>query len=433
MLLLSSDDDADLNRLLREVSEAQLLSIVDSARCKLALWYGSVSAGKTVASLIAFLHAVRRAPRKGLIIVVGKTLGTIYANVFTLLQDRDIFGNRVSSQVVYTPGATSATILGREVLLVGANDRKSVGNIQGKTVALAYVDEAALLPEEFWNMLVTRLRVAGSRLLATMNPASVNHYLYKKWILKPDEHNLTSFHFTMADNPHLPADYVRDMERAFAGVFYDRMILGKWTNAAGAVYPMWNPEKHIIPWDRLPRITRVIGTGIDFGTSNASAALMLGVTAEDRPRLVLMDEWRYDPRDHNGARLAPSEQAASYKAWLARQHAPQPSLPTPEFQIIDPAAAHFREELFRAGVTTWEADNEVSAGIATVSRLLQNGQLVSTDRCPGWNTEITEYAWDEKATNEGRDEPVKVDDHSLDGGRYIVHTPRQSYEYDIAA
>jgi PBSX family phage terminase large subunit len=433
MLLLTRDDDAELNRLLADVSENQLLSIVDCRRRKLSLWYGSVSAGKTVASLIAFLHAVRAAPRKGLIIIVGKTLGTIYANVFTLLQDRDIFGHKLASQVIYTPGATSATILGREVLLVGANDRKSVGNIQGKTVALAYVDEAALLPEEFWNMLVTRLRVAGARLLATMNPASVNHYLYKKWILRSDEHDLVAFHFTMADNPHLPADYVAQMERAFAGVFYDRMIKGLWTNAAGAVYPMWNPDVHVIPWDSMPRISRVIGTGIDFGTSNASAALMLGVTAEEKPRLILMDEWRYDPRDHAGARLAPSEQAAAYKAWLAARHAPQPSLPQLEFQIIDPAAAHFREELFRAGITTWEADNEVSAGIATVSRLIQNGQLISTDRCAGWNTEITEYAWDEKATNEGRDEPVKTDDHSLDGGRYITHTTRQSYEYDIAA
>lgn len=433
MLTLTADDDADLNRLLRDVSESQLLSCVDSARHKLSLWYGSVSAGKTVASVIAFLHAVRRAARKGLIIIVGKTIGTIYANVFTLLQDRDIFGNKVASQVIYTPGATSATILGREVLLVGANDRKSVGNIQGKTVALAYVDEAALLPEEFWNMLITRLRVPGARLLATMNPASVNHYLYKKWILRADEHDLVAFHFTMADNPHLPADYIAQMERAFAGVFYDRMIRGLWTNAAGAVYPMWNPDKHVIPWEAMPRISRVIGTGIDFGTSNASAALMLGITAEPKPRLILMDEWRYDPRDHNGIRLAPSEQAASYKAWLAGQHAPQPSLPSPEFQVIDPAAAHFREELWRAGITTWEADNEVSAGIATVSRLIQNGQFFSTDRCPGWNAEVTEYAWDEKATSEGRDEPVKVDDHSADAGRYITHTTRQSYEYDIAA
>lgn len=426
-------DDGTLRSILGKVSRKQLLSIVDAKKYTLALWFGAVSSGKTIASLIAFLFAVRMAPRKGLIVIIGKTLGTIYSNVISNLLDVEIFGAKVVDQISYTPGATSAIILGREVLLVGANDRKAVGNIQGKTIALAYVDEAALLPEDFWNMLITRLRVKGARLLATMNPASVNHYLHKKWILKADEHDLKAFHFLMSDNPSLEASYIARMERAFAGVFYDRMIRGLWTNAAGAVYPMWDPEKHIIPWANLPKIVRTIGIGIDFGTSNATAALMLGLAVEPTPRLILLDEFRYDPRDHSDIRKAPSEQAAMYKAWLATQHAPQPSLPSPEFQIIDPAAAHFREELFRAGVTTWDADNEVAGGIATVARLIQNGQLFSTDRTPGWNNEVTEYRWDEKATKEGRDEPVKVDDHSLDGGRYIIHTPRQSYEYELEA
>lgn len=422
-----------LDELERMVSRAQLLSIVDAMDWKLSLWYGSVSAGKTVATLFAFLIAVAMAPRNGIILIVGKTMTTVYQNVFVLFQDTSIFGAKLAAQVQYTPGASSARILGREVMIVGANDAKAVGRIQGSTVALAYVDEAALLPEEFWNMLVSRLRVPGARLLATMNPASMNHWMRKKWILPGAAKNLISFHFTMKDNPNLPADYVADMERSFAGVFYDRMIKGEWTNAAGAIFPMWDPEKHVIPWESVQRVFRVPGVGIDFGTSNASAALMLGISAEPKPRLVLLDEFRYDPRDHNGARLAPSDQAARYRSWLAGQHAPQPSLPGPEFQIIDPAAAHFQEELFKIGITTWHADNDVLGGIATMARLLDTQKLAVTDRCEGFLSEVTEYRWSDKATSQGHDEPIKEDDHSLDGARYILHTARQSYEYDIAA
>jgi len=423
----------DLNSLTSRMSRAQILSVVDSAKRSLSIWYGSVSAGKTIASLIAFLLAVRIAPRSGLIVIVGRTLQTIYQNVIQPLQDPHMFGSVIASQVIYTPGATKAVILGREVMIVGAHNVEAVGRIQGATIGLAYVDEATLLPEVFWNMLVTRLRVSGARLLATMNPASRNHWLRKNWLLKADAVDLIAFHFTMADNPSLETAYIDRMKRSYTGVFYDRFIKGEWTNAEGAVYPMWDPRRHQIRFEDMPPIYRLLGTGIDFGTTHATSAIMAGITREEKPRLVLMDEYRYDPRDHDNRRQAPSTTALQLKSWLAKDHQPRPSSLTPEFQIIDPAAAHFQEELFKLGITTWHADHEVLPGIGTISRLLDNDQMIVTDRCKGWLQEVTEYAWDAKATANGNDEPVKDNDDSLDAGRYIVHSTRQSYEFDIAA
>ena len=124
----------------RQPSRAQTLSIVDSAQFKIALWFGSVSAGKTVASLFAFLLAVRVAPKSGLIVIVGKSLQTVYQDVLVLFQNSVIFGSRFASQIHYMPGATTAVNLGREVMIVGANDAKAVGRIQGATIALAYPD-----------------------------------------------------------------------------------------------------------------------------------------------------------------------------------------------------------------------------------------------------------------------------------------------------
>ena len=126
----------------RLLSRKQITSIVDSTRRTLALWSGSVSAGKTIASLIAFLLAVRVAPRTGLIVVVGRTLQTVYQNVFMPLQSPGLFGSLVAAQVVYTPGATKATILGREVMVIGAHNAEAVGRIQGATIALAFGSES---------------------------------------------------------------------------------------------------------------------------------------------------------------------------------------------------------------------------------------------------------------------------------------------------
>ncbi len=89
-----------LNSLERLLSRAQVLSIVDSVKRPLSLWYGAVSSGKTFASLIA----VRVASRSGLIVIVGRTLQTVYQNVIVPLQDPALFGSAVASQVIYTPG-----------------------------------------------------------------------------------------------------------------------------------------------------------------------------------------------------------------------------------------------------------------------------------------------------------------------------------------
>lgn len=435
---------SDVERL---VSKAQILSIVDAMDRKLALWFGSVSAGKTVASLFAFLLAVVRAPKTGIIIIAGGSLQTIYQNVFVLFQNTAIFGSVISSQIEYTPGATSARILGREVLLVGAKDAKAVGRIQGATVALAYVDEAALMPEAFWNMLVSRLRVDGARLLATMNPASRNHWIRKNWIVPGAEKNLVSFHFTMKDNPNLSAEYIADMERSFSGVFYDRMIKGEWTNAEGAVYPMWDPARHVIPFEKMPRLRDVMGIGMDYGTTNTTAALMLGITDEvkqDRhgrtvphSRLVMMDEWRYDPREHGDIRLTDAALSQRFRAWLPKDHTPYPLTIPPRFLMLDPAAAsmhmQMQQDLRGTGLSPWPAVNDVLPGIKTVANLLDNDQMIVTDRCEGWIEEVTEYRWDAKATDAGEDVVVKENDHSLDGGRYITHSTTNYWKPQLAA
>ncbi|WP_440708812.1 PBSX family phage terminase large subunit [Herbiconiux sp. YIM B11900] len=418
----------------RIVSRNQILSIVDSAKATIALWSGAVSAGKTIASLFAFLLAVRVAPRNGLIVVVGRTMNTVYQNIFVPLQDAGLFGSRITSQIFYTPGASSAIVLGREVMVIGAHNAEAVGRIQGATVGLAYVDEAALLPEEFWNMLVSRLRVKGARLMATMNPASLNHWIRKKWIMQAAEKSVIHFHFTMADNPGLEPEYIERMKRSYSGVFFNRMIKGEWTNAAGAVYPMWDPAKHVIPFDQMPRLHDVLGIGMDYGTTNATTALMLGITAEETPRMILMDEWGYDSKE-NGIRLTDAELSKRFRKWLPLEHTPYPMVVNPRFIMLDPAAASFHEQLYAdlagTGLAPWHANHEVLPGIATIANLLDNDKLLVTDRCKGWQSEVTEYQWSEKATDKGVDEVVKEDDHYLDAGRYIAHSTKHIWEHQL--
>lgn len=414
-----------LDELTRTLSVPQIRSLVESTQKQIALWSGAVSAGKTFISLWAFLIAIMHAPRGGNIIIVGRTLDTIYSNVFVLLLNPEVFGE-LSKQVRYTRGAKTAIILGREVLLYGANDASSESKIRGSTVGLAYVDEVTILPEGFWDMLMTRLRVAGARVLATTNPGSQNHWLRKKWILKADEKNLIHFHFTMDDNPSLDPDYVAFTKARFAGMFYDRFVLGLWTNAAGAVYPMWDQRRHSIPFERLPDVSRVFCVGADYGTTNTTAVLMLGLTDEPQPRLVFMDEWSYSSKENHGHTISDDKLAHGIIAWLSEDHHPRYS-PAPEFLFFDPSAASLKQRMYELGHPTWSADNDVLKGIADVANLLDTGKLIVSDRCKGLMAEITEYQWSQKATEKGSDEVVKENDHFCDAMRYAIRSSKNMW------
>lgn len=418
------------------LSHKQVSSVVESTRAKIALWVGAVSAGKTIASLFAFLFAVRLCKGTGLIIIVGKTLQTIERNILAPLMDDRLFGE-LSKQIVHTKGSGVALILGKEVHLVGANDSRSEEKIRGSTVELAYVDEATLLPPGFWEMLVSRLRVAGARLLATTNPGSTRHWLRLEWILAAASKNMLVFHFTMDDNPqYFPGgdpgpEYIRDMKASYTGVFYDRMIKGLWTNAEGAVFDSWDEKKHVIPHASLPRMERILGAGVDYGTTNATAALMLGIGVDRR--LYVIDEWRHDARA-NQVRITNGAIVKGITGWLDQASLPDGSRPAPEWIILDPSAASLRVEMFEQGmVNVMSGNNDVLYGIQTVSSVLQAGNLIVSDRCTGLIGEMTEYRWDEKATENGEDKPIKALDHSVDALRYVVTTTESNWRPYLAA
>lgn len=372
------------------LSRAQLLSVADCTKAKIALWSGAVRSGKTFISLFAFLFALIHAPKSGVIIIVGRTLDTINGNLFSLLTNPEIFG-ALTKYINYTPGAKTATILGRTVHLYGANDASSETKIRDLTVSLAYVDEATIIPETFWDMLVTRLSVDGARLLATTNPGSKNHWLRKNWILKAHEKNLVHFAFTMDDNPSLSDQFKAEMRASYAGVFYLRFIEGQWTNAAGAVYSMWNEDRHLIDHANLPPIARTLAVGMDYGTTNTTVALLLGLTDEPEPRLVFIDEWHYSSAEHHGETLPDIERSRRFRYWLKTKHGPAGSyVPHPEYVFLDPSAASMRSQLHTDQLTTWAADNTVLDVIADLGNLLQQGKLLVTDRCKTFLAEVTE-------------------------------------------
>ncbi|WDH77915.1 PBSX family phage terminase large subunit [Microbacterium esteraromaticum] len=394
------------------------------------LWEGSIRAGKTYVSVLAFLLAVAQieGDSNGQLLIVGKNLGSIYRNFFQTIETSE--GLRAFRHVVkYRQNAPTAHIFGREVQVIGINDSRAEGKIRGMTVLLVYVDEATVIEETAFKQVLNRMSLDDSKLFATTNPDSPAHWLKTDFIDRmlhlPDWRR---YHFMMDDNPSLSETVKARLRSQYTGLWYRRQILGEWVSAEGAIYGMWDPSRHIRPWATVPSMHRLLGVGLDFGTNNPSTGLLLGVSKEKQQngrygsRLWLIDEWRHDARKDEAAMLSPSQQARLFRDWLHRDHLPYETALRPEFIIVDPAAIHFQKELNLLDIPTAGGLNNVSYGISTVASLLAEDQLVVTDRCAGWTSEAPGYSWDSKAALNGQDVPVKVNDHSLDGGRYVIAT-----------
>ncbi|MGW5519125.1 PBSX family phage terminase large subunit [Nocardia africana] len=413
------------------MSRKQLASIVSYQNYRTTIWSGAVRSGKSTSANVAFFHAVATAP-EGQIIIVGRTLQTIERNIIDEMQNADKFGP-LAHEVHHTRGSNTAVILGRTVWLIGASDVRAEGKIRGLTACLAMVDEATLLPENFWTQLGARLSVPGAHLLATTNPDNPAHYLKVNYIDRQHERGmrLKAWNFTLDDNPGLDDEYVESLKAENQGLFYLRNILGQWVAADGAVYDCFDPAKHVVPWAELPDMQFYVGIGVDHGTTNPTAATLLGLGMDNV--LYAVDEWRYTPSNKE-ARKTNVQLSEGLRTWMAGAHHPSEDPEAPPrlrcYTFVDPAAADYRVQLKQDGLTTYPAQNNVLYGIRTVSALLSTGQLKISDRCPELLKELPGYVWDTKATDEGKDQPIKLNDHSADSLRYgISSTERKWRKY----
>lgn len=413
-----------LRSLTRMMGPKQIVSVLDSFS-RMNIWHGSIRSGKTFASIVAFLMAVNVAPSNGLIIISGRTLDSIGRNIMEPLTDDGVMGRLISGHVKWTPGATTAIILGRTVHLIGAFDKRSEGKIRGATVALCYVDEATLLPFDFFRQLLGRMSVKGARLFATTNPDNPAHWLKKEYLNRQNDLNLSHWQFGLDDNPSLDPQYVRDLKSEYTGLWYKRFILGQWVQSEGAIYEDWNPDRHVV--DVLPQMTRWLSLGVDYGTTNPFAGLTLGIGTDKR--LYLAREFRWDSKAQR-KQLTDVEYSQRLRQFLADHPIPGTKLTgvRPEWVVIDPSAASFRVQLYEDGLVSRLASNEVKPGINTVSSLIATDRLRVHRSCQGWIDEAPGYAWDEKSSGKGQDTPIKADDHSLDAGRYAIYTTRALWQ-----
>lgn len=260
---------------------------------------GATGSGKTYMDIVYTIPARLRERHglPGLNILMGNTRGTLQRNVIDPL--REAFSPNLVSDI---RSDNTATLFGEECYCLGADKINQVSKIQGATVKYCYGDEVTTWHEDVFTMLKSRLRTPVSCFDGTCNPDTPQHWL-KKFL----DSNGDIYHqsYIIDDNPNLPADFVENLKREYAGtVYYDRFILGRWVAAEGIIYRKFSDSLSdrgdncfLWPHEKKLQLMKIV-IGVDFGGNGSQHAFTATGFLHDYGGVVALQSERL-PAEHS--------------------------------------------------------------------------------------------------------------------------------------
>lgn len=201
---------------------------------------GAVRSGKSFVDT-AYIVPKRirdRAGLPGLNVIMGVSKESIERNVLQPMREiytSDLIGNINNRNV--------ARVCGEDVYCLGAEKVSQVAKIQGASIKYCYGDEIAKWNKEVFQMLKSRLDKTYSCFDGACNPEHPTHWL--KEFIDNVELDIYLQKYTIFDNPFLDPEFVKQLCKEYeCTIYYDRLILGLWKRADGAIYKRFadNPE-----------------------------------------------------------------------------------------------------------------------------------------------------------------------------------------------
>ena len=282
----------------------------------------------------------------------------------------------------------------------------------------AWMEEANAFTRQDYEEIIGRVRHTAAdwqQIILTTNPDSPTHWIYTDLIMAG---GAAVYYSEAADNPNNSPMYIDNLQK-LTGVMRERLVLGKWVQAEGAIYDEFDPAVHVI--DELPDFVRRF-RAIDFGFSNAFVCQWWGLD--------------YDGRLYMYREIYETKQ-------LVEDLTPRIIELTRDEHIEATISDHDAEDratMERHGIDTIAAQKSVSPGIQAVkarmrvqedgkpriyfyrNALVQVDPLLEAAKKPICTLdEIPGYSW--QKTPEGRpnkEQPIKINDHGCDTIRYIV-------------
>ena len=367
---------------------------------------GAVRSGKTLCTSLSFVCWAFYRFSGADFALCGKTLTSLKRNVIRPLSDTLAclgFVVRPSNSHNYVDVEHGGRH--NRFYLFGGRDESSAALIQGMTLAGVLLDEVALMPRSFVEQALARCSVDGSRFWFNCNPEHPQHWFHREWIEKAAQKNALYLHFEMQDNPSLSEEMIQRYRSLYSDAFYDRFVLGRWTAAAGLVYPFFG-EANLC--DEASAECECYCISCDYGTVNPTSMGLWGLKADVWYRV---GEYYYSSKAH-GEQKTDEE----YYAALEELAGDRPIRAV----VCDPSAASFITCVRRHGrFPVLPARNDVLDGIRKVCDALKSGRIKIARCCEDAIREFGLYRWEEGGA---KDAPRKENDHAMDDIRYFVAT-----------
>lgn len=269
---------------------------------------GAVRSGKSYVDT-AYIVPKRirdRAGLPGLNVIMGVSKESIERNVLQPMREiytSDLIGNINNRNV--------ARVCGEDVYCLGAEKVSQVAKIQGASIKYCYGDEIAKWNKEVFQMLKSRLDKTYSCFDGACNPEHPTHWL--KEFIDNVELDIYLQKYTIFDNPFLDPEFVKQLCKEYEGtIYYDRLILGLWKRADGAIYKRFadNPESfrceivdEFSPGSEYKQFRKEditsIEIGLDFGGNQSGHSFVARGYTDNYRDVIALKSKRVMAKDEN--------------------------------------------------------------------------------------------------------------------------------------
>lgn len=374
---------------------------------------GAVRSGKSYVDVTAVIpmRIRERISKDGLCFIVGVSKETIERNVLQPMRER------YTSAVVGTINSRNiARICGEDVYCLGAEKVSQVAKIQGASAKYVYGDEVAKWHEDVFNMLKSRLDKPYACFDGSLNPEHPTHWL-KKFL--DSDADIYCQKYTIFDNTFLSPEFVKNLCKEYEGtIYYDRLILGKWVRAEGAIYRRFadDPKKFLLTEKLKQKEISEIVIGVDFGGTKSGHAFVATARINGFQKLVALVSERhfgeYEPGDLDALAIKFARKVAKkygevdYVYWDNAE------------SVLGRGLKHAFEQEMPSVIVRPAIKVRVNDRIAATQRLMGSGRFLFTSDCETLKDALISAVWDSKSQDDVRLDDCSSDIDSLDAFEY---------------
>jgi len=203
-----------------------------SSPAKFRLFTGGVGSGKTRAGALEVL----RQPPKSIGMVVGPNFPQLRDS--TLITCKELWWDAIEPGSWRTSPYPECRLRNGTKILFRSGDEPD--SLRGPNLGWFWLDEAALMKELTFDIMVGRLRLAPGRGWVTTTPKGLN-WLYRTFITNADA-DYAVFRSSTKLNPFLPDGYVESLDTRYSGTFKAQELHGEFVE--------WVDEPAYLGFDR---------------------------------------------------------------------------------------------------------------------------------------------------------------------------------------